>query len=198
MQKRSLLTLCCLLGLSLGSAPCSGEEFLLYAPKPVSGDQLPTAPNQGVLVKRIIVKRGDTLKKLSRMHTGVASWFPQLLLFNTIKNPDLIQTGDQLLVPVRAGQAAAGQGSQKVEKRHASRRSSLRPKRAAGPLTQETQVVKPGEMESYQRAQQAYLDHDYQKALDRFSSFLRKFPRSRFAADASLYRADCYLRLSGD
>ena len=197
MQKRSLLTLCCLLGLSLGSAPCSGEEFLLYAPKPVSGDQLPTAPNQGVLVKRITVKRGDTLKKLSRMHTGVASWFPQLLLFNTIKNPDLIQTGDQLLVPMRAGQAA-GQGSPKVEKRHASRGSSLRRKPVAGPLTHETQVVKPGEMESYQRAQQAYLDHDYQKALDRFSRFLRKFPRSRFAADASLYRADCYLRLSGD
>jgi len=197
MQNRVLLTLCCLLGLSLGSAPCSGEDFLLYTPKPAAGDQLPSAPDQGVLVKRVTVKRGDTLKKLSREHAGVASWFPQVLLFNTIKNPDLIHTGDQLLVPVRAGQAA-GQGRQKVKKRQVSRRTVHRAKPAARPLTPEMQVAKPGEKESYQRAQQAYLDGDYQKALDQFSRFLRNFPQSKFAADASLRRADCFLRLSGE
>jgi len=188
--------ICCLLALVLTPVPCSGQEFLLYRPEPAAGDHLPASPEQGVLVKKITVERGDTLAKLSRKYTGVARWFPQVLLFNTIKNPDLIYTGDLLLVPVGTGQAALKQRGAKDENGQTPRRTSRRGKSAAEPLIHVTPVVDPGERASYQRAQQAYLDRDYQKALDYFSGFLTKFPHSEFAADAFLYRADCFLQLS--
>jgi len=199
MRNRHLLTLCCLIVPALGATPCMAGELLLYAPQPATLEQAPADPSKGVLVKTVTVKRGDTLRKLSRKHIGVASWFPQVLLFNTIKNPDLIHPGDRLLVPVRAGKGVSQPGAAKSKKVQVSRRARVSAKpAAAAPSPRENQAVKPGEKERFQEAKRAYLDRDYQKALDQFSSFLSKFPRSRFAADAALYRADCFMRLSGE
>lgn len=196
MPSRHLLTLCCLLLPVLGATPGMAEESLLYAPQATTLERAPADPRQGVLVKTVTVKRGDTLKKLSRQHIGVAGWFPQVLLFNTIKNPDLIHPGDRLLVPVRTGQAASRPGAAKDKKAQLSRRPGGKP--AAAPAPRQMQTVTLGELETFQQARRAYQDRDYQKALDRFSSFLRSFPRSGLAADAALYRADCLLRLSGE
>ena len=197
MRNRHLLALCCLIVPALGATPGMAGELLLYAPQPAALEQAPADPAKGVLVKTVTVKRGDTLKKLSRKHIGVAGWFPQVLLFNTIKDPDLIHPGDRLLVPVRAGKAVSQPEAAKSKKVRVSRRPGVSAKPAAAPSSREMQAAQPGEKERFQEAKRAYLDRDYQKALDQFSSFLRKFPRSGFAADAALYRADCFMRLSG-
>lgn len=199
MKNATLLTLSCLLAVLLAPGSSRCEEFLLYAPKPATGDQVPTSPDEGVLVRKITVKRGDTLGNLSRKHIGVRSWFPQVLLFNNIKNPDLIYTGDKILIPVPPARAASVKKSTKAKRRHsAAKRHSLLRKPAAQQFKSETRPATTAEQESYQRAKRAYLTGDYQKAADLFAGFLRRFPDSSLAADASLYRADCFMRLSGE
>jgi len=220
MRNAKFLTLSCLLTALAAPAASSGEEFLLYAPQPATGDQLPASPNEGVLVKKLTIKRGDTLSQLSRNHIGRASWFPQLLVFNSIKNPDLIYAGDKILVPVTTGQVpsakrsvkgakhhAKGTKRAKTKRHHGARRSSLpaspvEPRSSlARPVEQPQpaalQPVRSDEQQSYQHARQAYLAGQYQKAQDLFASFLRKFPNSALAPDASLYQADCFMHLSG-
>ncbi|HBA89436.1 MAG TPA: hypothetical protein DCZ75_16060 [Geobacter sp.] len=84
------------------------------------------------------------------------------------------------------------------EEQHPSRRISVDGKPSSGKLTGEEQVAATAEGEAFGKAKQAYLERDYRKALTRFSRFINKYPHSKFAADASLYRADCFLRLSGE
>jgi TolA-binding protein len=185
----------------------SAQEFLLYKPNPVSEAKVPASPDQGVLVQRVKVKRGDTLKKISRQHLGVSSWFPQVLLFNTIHNPDLIRPGQRLLVPVRPGHGVAvAKSGKRGRKHHAVRRESTCPKPAEqakaqpqtfAPAAPSRAAATLGEQENFQQAKRAYLNGQYQKSLDLFDTFLRKFPNSDLAADAALYRADCLYRLSG-
>ena len=197
-----LLTLLGLLMVPVTSGPSSAEEFLLYSPKAGAGDDVPSSPDQGVLVKKVTVKRGDTLAKLSRKHIGVAKWFPQILVFNSIANPDLIHIGDQLLIPVRPRRAGSVKKSARGKRPHArqSQSQSQSPRLAPSaerPVSEEKRPVPSDEQKSYRRAKQAYLDGKYQKALDLFTAFLRKNPDSQLAADASLYRAESLLRLSG-
>lgn len=188
MRRAHLLPLCSLLVLAQGVTASHAQELLLYTPRPAVVEQAPAAPDQGVLVKTVTVKRGDTLAKLSRKHIGTASFFPQILVFNRIKNPDLIHTGDKLLVPLPAGRAVSRKKSGKTNKAA---------KAEAAPFPVIRQATS-GEQESFQRAQRAYLDRDYPKAVVQLSQFLKKYPQSRFAADASLYRADSFLRMSGE
>lgn len=75
------------------------EDYLLYAPEHSEGKR-PSGPDEGVLVKSITIKKGDTLYGLSRKYGGKGPYYPQILLFNEIKNPDLIYAGNKLLVPL--------------------------------------------------------------------------------------------------
>jgi hypothetical protein len=151
MNKATLLTLPCLLSTLLAPVVSSGEDFLLYTPKPAEKDQVPASPSEGVLVRSVTVKRGDTLSHLSHKYIGRASWYPQVLLFNSIENPDLIFTGDTLLVPVPSEQAAATEqkGGQekkhlKAGKRHGGRhRAAVRRKAAAQPEAGRPEMVQP-------------------------------------------------------
>jgi hypothetical protein len=150
MNKATLLTLPCLLTMLLAPVHSYGEEFLLYTPKPAEKDQLPASPDEGILVRSVTVKHGDTLSKLSHKYIGRASWYPQVLLFNSIENPDLIYTGDKLLVPVPSEQAAATEKKgapekkhPKVEKRGARHRAAVRHKAAAQPEAAQPEGVKP-------------------------------------------------------
>ena len=231
MKKATLLTLPCLLATLLTPVFSYGEDFLLYTPKPAEGEKAPASPDQGVLVRSVTVKRGDTLANLSRKYIGRGSWFPQVLVFNTIKNPDLILTGDKLLIPVPAGQEAAAEQKAAPERKHARGKKHHGGKRAhRGVAKQEpaeqaaTSPEAPrheshkhkigmsrsarlkharlrgttsGEQENYLQAKLVYLSGDYQKSLDLFTDFLRKYPNSSSSADAALYRADCLLHLSG-
>ena len=151
MKKATLLTLPCLLATLLTPVLSCAEELLLYTPKPAEGDQAPASPDQGILVRSIIIKRGDTLANLSHKYIGRGSWFPQVLLFNNIKNPDLIITGDKLLVPVPSGQsatsehlAAPGRKHAKGKKHHGAHRAKMQHRAAAKPETVEPASAAPG------------------------------------------------------
>ncbi|TGU73983.1 LysM peptidoglycan-binding domain-containing protein [Geomonas terrae] len=189
MAKQTLVTIGSLILLGAGITVGHADEMLLYTPKPETSGVAPASPRDGVLVRTVTVKRGDTLSKLSRKHIGVADYFPQMLVFNSIRNPDLIHPGDKLLVPVRPGKSVKSRASRRPA-------SAVAKKQASAPASEGQ--VKSGERELFQRAERAYLAHDYRDALNGFTKFLRTFPRSSFAADASLYRADCYLHLSGE
>lgn len=144
MNKATLLTLPCLLTTLLAPVLSYGEDFLLYTPKPAEKDQVPASPGEGILVRSITVKRGDTLSNISHKYIGRASWYPQVLLFNSIENPDLIYTGDKLLVPVPSEQAATEKKHLKVEKHHGNRhRAAVRRKAVAKPEAAQPETVNP-------------------------------------------------------
>ncbi|MBT1074734.1 LysM peptidoglycan-binding domain-containing protein [Geobacter grbiciae] len=108
---------------SLSSA--SGAEYLRYAPEPSDGKPL-AGPEEGVLVKRITIEKGDTLYGLSRKYSGKGTYFSQILLFNEIANPNLIYAGHKLLVPLPPGHgegtAAPVRRAKSAEKRKGARK----------------------------------------------------------------------------
>ena len=75
------------------------QKYLLYAPQPVTTKQVSSVP-EGILVQEINVKKGDTLYDISRKFSGHGTYFPQILLFNSIQNPNLIYPGNKLKVPL--------------------------------------------------------------------------------------------------
>lgn len=101
--------------------PAWGKQYLLYVPQPVTPSQNTSSQN-GILVQEIEVRQGDTLYGLSRKFNGRGMYFPQILLFNSIKNPNLIHTGDTLRVPV-AKQETNSSGLTDTKPAEASRKT---------------------------------------------------------------------------
>lgn len=213
--------------LSLASlAPAGGAEYLRYAPEPSDGKPL-RGPDEGVLVKRITIEKGDTLYSLSRKFSGKGSYFSQILLFNEIDNPDLIYAGKGLLVPLPAGQGEGGAaarraGSAVKGKGSDTRRQAVTPK-APGEMTQTAKVpaapVRPQtspvqapkavspppaprrgeetEQTLFEKGVSTYKSGQYQQSLDAFDRFLARYPSSPLVPDATLYRADILMKLAG-
>ena len=87
-RSMTVITLC----LCLAPPSAWGQQYLLYTPQPVPAGQK-AAVHDGILVREIEIKKGDTLFALSRKFSGRGMYFPQILLFNSIKNPNLIYAG---------------------------------------------------------------------------------------------------------
>jgi len=215
---RSLLLL---LLFSLLPTLAESSEYLLFSPRPLEGELLMPERGKGLLVKRITIKRGDTLSQISREFSGRASYFPQILLFNNIANPNLIFTGRELLVPVSKQGALAKTATPEKSASPAGGKDSWREKeRADMPVVkavvpakrkQRAIVNKPlakkqepagelpvhnGEQDFYAKAVSAFGNEEYAQALSLFNRFLQRYPSSSMAADASLYKAECLLKLS--
>jgi LysM repeat protein len=193
-------TLACLLPgllvLLLYSPASAGENFL-YLPNPVEKEVIPL-PGEGVLVRKIIIRPGDTLSILSRRFSGKGTYFPQILLFNKIRNPDRIYAGRELLVPV-----STHLPSQKMPLlpsgmpvRPNARSATHAHQQGAIPGNGGKDGVTSAERKLYAQAAALFSQRKYRQALDRFNRFLEEFPHSSLVPDASLYRADCYLHLS--
>ncbi len=247
--------------------PAWSQQYQLYAPSPVTGD--PKAASQdGVLVQEIEVQKGDTLYSLSRKYSGHGMYFPQILLFNSIKNPDLIYPGKTLKIPVASKEIVEADrtGSKptaaphkpalsgnKGAEAHPAAKPSPAPsqqvsnlnsdlslsdlkavktkKRDAGNLKKRNVIhakVSPAHesptvtstssstapslhkssasaipaaetasgQKLYEAAIKAHRRDDYRTALELFDRFLTSNPGSPLAADANLYKAECYLKLS--
>lgn len=166
------------------------DEFLFFTGKAVDSRALPEQ-EQGILVQGITIKKGDTLKALAKKYRGRAAYFPQILLFNQITNPDLIRTGSKLLIPVR-------KSSYSASKRNISRRPAVisSKKRNAAMASQTEDESAGNAQQRYRQAVTAYKQGHFRQALEELDRFLADFPASPLAADASLYRADCLLNLS--
>lgn len=200
MKTDGLLTTSFLLAVLLAPVSSPAAEYLLYTPQPVDVAKAPASPDKGVLVRSITLKRGDTLAAISKQYSGRGSWFPQILLFNSISNPDLIYAGEKLLVPVSAGKAPVV--SAKKSRHRATRRSAgekVTHHKVVGKVRHVAKVpAVTNEQAAYQKARRAYLKKNYQRAAAAFEMFLQEFPHSPLAADAALARADCFMHLAGE
>ena len=198
--------------LLFGFWPLAAEssEYLLFSPHPLEGELLMPERGKGILVRRITIQRGDTLSQISRDFSGKGSYYPQILLFNNITNPDRIFAGKELMVPVskqdaltktvpekkRVTPPAQKKPLQKPTPAEKPKRSAVDKPLPAKPLPQERLVVS-GEQVSFAKAVSAFKRAEYEKALSLFNRFLERYPSSAMASDASLYKAECLLKLSG-
>jgi TolA-binding protein len=198
------------------------SEYMLFSPRPLEGEVLMPERGKGVLVRRITIQRGDTLSQISRDFSGKGSYFPQILLFNDITNPDLIFAGKELMVPVSKQAAVSKSSAPRKNVPQTVKKNALRkptPVKLPGTKTtapaenhkrpvankptankqvpDSTQLRYQVEQDSYSKALNAYRREEYEKALALFSRFLDRYPSSSMAPDASLYKAECLLKLSG-
>jgi len=189
------------------------QQYYIYSPKAVSAEARSNKADGEILVSEIVVKKGDTLSGISRKFSGKAFYYPQILLFNDIKNPNLIYTGDTIRIPVKT-ELAVGTESKSGAKL-SGKASAAKPKKQKS-TTQittasdsSTQVKSanvgkpvskdqtPSEQQLFNQAFVAYNLSDCRAAIAKFDQLLKTNPDSQFAADANLYKADCLLKLSG-
>lgn len=239
------------------------QQYLLYSPKVASPEDIVHAQD-GVLVREVFVQKGDTLSGFSQKFSGHGSYYSQILLFNDIKNPNLIYAGKTLRVPVSKKQVnekrvrvAPAPRKKKtaypvaaIRKRHVASlhhakrpvtgKTTAKPRiekslgdlksidnakhnerevkqnnttttlvRKPAPVAEVTQLVEAGKEETrsadvktlsaqklFESATRSYRQDDCRVALELFERFLSDNPTSPLAADASLYKAECYLKLS--
>lgn len=246
MTRRACGIAVALLLFSLVSPVWSQEEDLIYSPRAASpGEKKP--PKDSILVRKVPVKKGDTLSRISRKYSGHGTYYSQILLFNNIKNPNLIYAGKTLKVPVTKPQLfEAGKGEQanidkelssgelkpldqgkqnkkaareEVEKHSPERVSheqasvtppaetttgrkittAKEPQLPVADVKDESQTVAADATPAqklFEQAVRAYRQDDCRTALVLLDRFLTENPASALAADASLYKAECYLKLS--
>lgn len=226
--RRALLPLL-LLSLAI---PAGAQNYYVYSPRPAVPGEKGTG---GILVREIEIRRGDTLSGISRQYSGRGSYYPQILLFNDIRNPHRIREGEQLRVPVGRSDAAqppraasAAQPSQRPQPQAATAvqpslssptpagrqpdelslnelKTSTAPKKSArsGRAARKKSVTSANRRRAaavrkqFDRAQASFRRGEWATALARYDRFLADHPASPLAAEASLRKADCYLKLSG-
>ncbi len=179
--------------------PAWSQQYLLYTPQPVDSDQKPS-PQDGILVQEIKIQKGDTLSGLSRKFSGKGRYYPQILLFNQIKNPNLIYTGNTLRIPLsQSNKKGAVQVAQSpsleypaVKVPTAHRPAARKKTSSAAPAANSSTAGQ----KQYESAVRSYREGDFRAALEQFDRFLADNSSSPLAADANLYKAECYLKLS--
>ncbi len=179
--------------LATASAAVAAEGFYLYKPEKTQSQKIP-APGEGVLTRTITIQRGDTLKKLSARYIGRSSFFPQILLFNRIKNPDLIMVGAQLQVPLTKQEATGAKREAEQKQRHTVHKGTHHREYAPSPH----RIYGKGEARLFRSGIRAFRAGQYRRAIEIFDRYLAIYPDSPNAADVMLRRAECYERLAGE
>lgn len=257
MTRRINLTAVLLLFCSL---PLSawGQQYYLYEPRPLAAEEKGGGKN-GILTTELSIQKGDTLYDISRKFSGRGMYYPQILLFNKIKNPNMIYSGSTLRIPITRDQmveksASAKKRAAKLEKiekaaepvaaEPASSNPRVAGKRGAAPVSElsphdlkaldelqqnrrvsikksakrthaidsskklpvagstVTEAKSSGQdatataRKQFESAIKAYKQNDFKGAIDMFDRYLANNSNSPLAADASLYKAECYLKLS--
>ena len=205
-----------LLGLSLTSSPYAQSDYYYVPRQAAPGEK--TTPGSGVLVREVEIRKGDTLSGISRKYSGRGSYYPQILLFNGIRNPHRIHDGERVRVPVSRNTPPQSRSSSPAAQVQAARTSA--PPAAAQPVSEiplsELKKTPPkrnspkfhdrkhrsapfrnssAERKQFARALKSYQRGEWRAALNQFDAFLNDTPDSPLAADANLYKADCYLKL---
>ena len=193
------------------------QQQYLYSPAAVAAEGA-TQSKDGILVQEVAVQRGDTLYRISRRFSGHGSYYPQILLFNDIKDPNKIYPGNVFRVPVarnrmprpvdkaRSYGDRTGHGVTTQQSVVAAPSGAPVPEVSTSDLkkadaTKEKQLAAlaadaTAGQKLFEQAVKAYRRDDCRAALESFGRFLAQNQSSPLAADASLYKADCYLRLS--
>ena len=250
--------------------PTWGQQYQLYTPQAATPDKK-VSSQEGILVQEVEVQKGDTLYGLSHKFSGHGMYYPQILLFNTIKNPSLIHPGNTLKIPVAQNEAhgsaqsdlkspvphktktiADKQTALKTEVKPAAKQSTatvpssvtspsaelslsdlktvVSGKSKGGSIKKKTAghvkksqphavtaksdnlsidqaaqknsvTVAPAPLATagqklFEAAVKAYRKDDCRTALELFDRYVADNSSSPLAADANLYKAECYLKLS--
>jgi TolA-binding protein len=191
MRREVAIALTMILVAAASSA--NADEYTLYKGQKASSGTLP-APGDGVLTKTITIREGDTLSGLSRQYSGRGSFFPQILLFNRIENPDLIYAGKTLRVPITRHEGSAAKAADAGKKPPAHKATSAKAKRRTsyGRSTPDSTGK-----QLFDRGVEAFVNGDYREAIGIFDRYLAAHPKSIYSPEAALYRADSYMKLSG-
>ena len=176
-----------LLALLLCGATASWGGDYLYAPRPADGAE----PGEGVLVREVTVKKGDTLSHLSKRDSGRGYYYPQILLFNEIRNPHRIQVGQVVRVPLshKAGRQVqnspvVAQDKSQVQAVEPSKQATERPKAVQQPS------LRQGEKNAYSHAMESFKKGDCEAAIKQFDRFISRYPSSSLLPEATLNRAE--------
>lgn len=178
---------------------CAYAENYIYTPVKANDSSVSSAPGS-ILTTEITIEKGDTLYSLARKHIGKGIYYPQILLFNEIKDPNLIYAGTLVRIPIKTN-SISSQGDDKTEEKPHNLKPIV-PVKRAGRASAEKPVIKVNSVKAdtdsdlYSLAVAAYKRGDCESAAPLFERFLNTFKDSPFAADAALYKADCYLKLS--
>lgn len=224
------------------------QQYYLYSPT-IVGAEGGVQSKDGVLVQEVSVQKGDTLSGISRRFSGRGSYYPQILLFNDIKDPNKIYPGNVFKIPV-SRKAVAGHvenapvkngktvssGGEVIVPHESSMQKQVPIVPVAAPVadipTQDLKKVDAGREKKrgtrekasrvakkqvahekhhavtvgvsdsasgqklFESAVKSYRQDDFRGALELFDRFLAENQASPLAADASLYKAECYLKLS--
>ncbi|QOX77804.1 LysM peptidoglycan-binding domain-containing protein [Trichlorobacter lovleyi] len=183
-----------LLALLLCGATASWGGDYLYAPRPVDGAE----PGEGVLVREVTVKKGDTLSHLSKRYAGHGYYYPQILLFNEIRNPHRIQVGQVVRVPLsrKAGRKLQSNLVLQHDQGQAPAAEPSKHQMAERPKTAQQPPLRQGEKNAYSHALESFKKGDCETAIKQFDSFISRYPASVLLPEATLNRAECYLKLS--
>jgi len=187
-------------------APGSTRSYL-YRPEPLDGNDPVTSPRDAILVREITIEKGDTLFGLARRHIGRGIYYPQILLFNQIDNPNLIYAGRTIRIPVPSTPPVtpppAAVETRPLPEPVVPSPVQTKPHAAAAKPAPEPPAASPpppsdAGPDLYASAVAAYKSGNCRTAVDLIDRYLSRFPDSPLSADLLLYRADCYLTLSGE
>ena len=184
-----------LLALLLCGGSSSWATDYLYTPQPVTSEA-----GEGVLVREVTVKKGNTLSGISKQYSGRGYYYPQILLFNTISNPHRIHPGQVVRVPIsrKADKQLTETTPSHTKRRHQAYRTTTAaetPPRAA--LKTTPQAIAPqAEKHAYDRALTPLKKGDCTAAIKLLDDFISRYPSSALLPEATLNRAECYLKLS--
>jgi LysM repeat protein len=171
------------------------DEYFQYLPSTLQSETTPTRED-AVLVKKITIVPGDTLSKLSRHYSGTGRYYPQILLFNKISDPNRIFAGRSLLVPVSLPVSRRKSGHAAPEVSRGSNQPDTVRVPSASHSSENEKRPSHAEERLYKKAVVLLDQGECRKAIRSFSLFLKKYPDSMLAPYARLRRADCYLSLS--
>ncbi|GAB4302460.1 MAG: LysM peptidoglycan-binding domain-containing protein [Desulfuromonadia bacterium] len=183
----------------LGStvSPGSGRSYI-YRPEPADETAPPPAPRDGVLVKEITIAKGDTLFGLARRHIGRGIYYPQILLFNGIENPDMIYAGDTIRIPVPSTRSVTPPPEPQKRQLPEPVVPAREPKPAPQPTSTPPSRSDEELADLFASAVAAYKKGECRRAVELIDRYLAKHPDTPQSSDLLLYRADCYLSLSGE
>lgn len=182
--------------LLLGVSASWGADYL-YTPHQVQNSQA----EEGVLVREVTVKKGNTLSGLSKKYSGRGYYYPQILLFNQIKNPHRIYPGQVIRVPLGKQQADAKphqEANEPASSTAAPRTAAVHHPAPKRPETAPANSPAAGQAESdaYAAALATFKQGNCGHAIKQFDEFINRYPHSSLLPEATLNRAECYLKLS--
>lgn len=183
-----------LISLVYGSAGQAADY--LYTPQQVQDG----VNGDGVLVREVTIRKGDTLSALSKRFAGRGYYYPQILLFSEVRNPHRIYPGQVVRVPLARtsgrqviAPAVPHQAEQQVVLPAVARDQTVKP-----PEVEQKPAarISPNEKKLFNAAHAAMRKGRCTSAITQFDRFIARYPSSALLPEAVLYRAECYLKLS--